>query len=42
MTKNVSDTQAISTKRTYFQTDRFLPLEQVNQKKEKANLYAPN
>lgn len=37
MTKNGLDIKAISTKRTDFKTDRVLLLEQVTQKKEKAN-----
>lgn len=38
MTKNRLDIQTISTKRTDFQTDRFLLLGRVIQKKEKALL----
>lgn len=38
MTKNRLDIQTKSTKRTVFQTDRFLLLGQVIQKKEKALL----
>ena len=36
MTENGLDIQTISTKRTDFQTDRVLLLEQVTEKKEKA------
>jgi hypothetical protein len=37
MTKNGLDIQTISTKRTDFQTDRFLLLGQVTEKEEKAH-----
>jgi hypothetical protein len=37
MIENELDIQALSTKRTDFQTDRVLPFGQVTEKKEKAN-----